>query len=79
MCPPDNGVDETVCADVKMGRWTSNISRAGGSSNGGRSYEVMWDRDLNLSPNTPGGYVVVYRQLGRTGFSQALKPVGIVL
>ena len=79
MCPPDNGVDETVCADNKMVRWTSNISRAGGSSNGGRSYEVMWDRNLNLSTTAPGGYEVVYRQLGRAGSTQALTPVGIVL
>ena len=79
MCPPDNGVDETICADDKMVKWTSNISRAGGSSNGGRSYEVMWERNLNLSPPAPRKYVVVFRQLGPAGSTKALKPVGIVL
>ena len=76
MCPPDNGQAVTVCPAVNMG-WNSNISQAGGSSNGGRSYEIMWDRDQNFSNMTQGQYMVVYRVLD-SGPTRTLMPVRIL-
>ena len=40
----------------------SNISVAGGSSSGGQTFEIMWERDSNVTSD----YMVVFQELDET-------------